>query len=56
MRLKARKDILKDKNLQDLVRLCGSSLLYLPVEYATHSLSLPTCFRATAQFLVQYGI
>jgi hypothetical protein len=55
IRLKNRQDKLKDKDLQELVRLCGSSLLYLPAEYATGSLAVPTCFRATAQYLVQYG-
>lgn len=53
--MKLKKDRLKDKDLQELVRLCGSSLLYLPTEYAAGSLAVPTCFRATAQFLVQYG-
>jgi hypothetical protein len=55
MRLKSRKDKLKDKDLQDLVRLCGSSILYLPAEYCSGSLTVPTCFRATAQYLVQHG-
>lgn len=50
-----RKDTLKDKDIHELVRLCGASILYLPSEYATGSLSVPTCFRATAQFLAQYG-
>jgi len=54
-RLKFKKDTLKDKSLQELVRLCGISLLYLPAEYTSRSLALPTCFRATAQYLVQYG-
>ena len=51
----ARKDTLKDKDLQELVRLCGLSLLYLPAEYAPGSLAVPTCFRATAQYLIQHG-
>jgi len=55
MRLKSKNDKLKDKDLQELARLCGSSLLYLPPEYATGSLAVPTCFRATAQYLVQHG-
>jgi hypothetical protein len=55
VRLKLRKDKLKDKDLQELTRLCGSSLLYLPAEYAVGSLAVPTCFRATAQYLVQHG-
>ena len=55
LRLKTKKDKLKDKDLQELVRICGSSLLYLPAEYAVGSLSVPTCFRATAQYLIQHG-
>ncbi|KAK0125557.1 hypothetical protein ONS96_009393 [Cadophora gregata f. sp. sojae] len=55
LRLKAKRDKLKDKDLQELVRLCGSSLLYLPTEYAAGSLAVPTCFRATAQHLVQHA-
>lgn len=50
-----KKDRLKDKDLQELARLCGQSLLYLPTEYAAGSLSVPTCFRATAQYLIQHG-
>lgn len=51
----ARKDNLKDSDLQSLVRLCGKSVLCLPAEYAPGSLVLPTCFRATAQYLLQHG-
>ncbi|KAK4242295.1 hypothetical protein C8A03DRAFT_11509 [Achaetomium macrosporum] len=50
----AKRDNLKDADLQSLVRLCGKSLLYLPSEYSPGSLVLPTCFRATAQYLVQH--
>nr|CDP25497.1 Putative Rho-GTPase-activating protein [Podospora anserina S mat+] len=50
-----RRDSLKDEDLQSLVRLCGKSFLYLPSEYAAGSLVLPTCFRATAQYLVQHA-
>lgn len=46
---------LKGENLQDLVRLCGKSIFYLPTEYAPCSLVLPTCFRALAQALVQHA-
>lgn len=52
----ARKDAFKDRHLAELVRLCGSSPFYLPAEYAPGTLSLPTCFRATAQYLVQRGM
>ncbi|KAF7909671.1 uncharacterized protein EAF01_003389 [Botrytis porri] len=55
LRLKSRKDSLKDRDLVELVRLCGSSLLYLPAEYAASSLTLPTCIRATAQYLIQHA-
>ncbi|KAK3995612.1 hypothetical protein QBC44DRAFT_305194 [Cladorrhinum sp. PSN332] len=50
-----KRDSLKDEDLQSLVRLCGKSMLYLPSEYAPCSLILPTCFRATAQYLVQHA-
>ncbi|KAH8909025.1 hypothetical protein BR93DRAFT_522491 [Coniochaeta sp. PMI_546] len=50
-----RKDSFKDEDLQTLVRLCGKSNFYLPSEYAPALLVLPTCFRATAQYLVQHG-
>lgn len=49
------KDALKNETLQSLVRLCGKSLLYLPSECATRSLTLPTCIRAAAQYLAQNG-
>ncbi|KAM0155798.1 hypothetical protein ACHAPG_005672 [Botrytis cinerea] len=55
LRLKVRRDSLKDRDLVELVRLCGSSLLYLPAEYAASSLTLPTCIRATAQYLIQHA-
>ncbi|TKW57069.1 hypothetical protein CTA1_5383 [Colletotrichum tanaceti] len=42
-------------DLQTMVRLSGKCLLYLPPDYAPGSLVLPTCFRATAQYLAQYG-
>jgi hypothetical protein len=50
-----KRDSLKDEDLQSLVRICGKSKLYLPSEYSPGSLVLPTCFRATAQYLVQHG-
>ncbi|KAI0852351.1 hypothetical protein F5Y00DRAFT_258758 [Daldinia vernicosa] len=50
-----KRDELKGENLQDLVRLCGKSIFYLPTEYAPCSLVLPTCFRALAQALVQHA-
>ncbi|PHH93357.1 hypothetical protein CDD83_5911 [Cordyceps sp. RAO-2017] len=39
--------------IQNMVRLSGTSLLYLPPDYAPCSLILPTCLRATAQHLAQ---
>ncbi|KAK4082785.1 uncharacterized protein Triagg1_1675 [Trichoderma aggressivum f. europaeum] len=40
-------------DMQDLVRLTGSSVLYLPAGFAPHPLALPTCLRATAHYLVE---
>lgn len=51
-----RKDTFKDKHLAEVVTLCGLTPFYLPNEYAFGTLSLPTCFRATAQYLVQHGM
>lgn len=53
--VKPRKESLKDEDLQSLVRLCGRSTLHMPADYAPSALVLPTCFRATAQYLVQHG-
>jgi hypothetical protein len=53
--MKTKKDNLKGKDLIELVRLCGASALCLPAEYAASTLAVPTCFRATAQYLVQHG-
>jgi hypothetical protein len=55
LRVKPKKDTLKGKDPVELVRLCGASPLYLPAEYAASTLAVPTCFRATAQYLVQQG-
>ncbi|RKF80492.1 hypothetical protein GcM3_045012 [Golovinomyces cichoracearum] len=54
LKFRSRKDKLKGKNLQELGRLCGVSLLYLPSEFTAGNLFIPTCFRAMAQYLVQY--
>ncbi|KAK8041264.1 Rho-GTPase-activating 6 [Apiospora phragmitis] len=49
-----RKAALRHEDLRGLVRLCGKSTLYLPADYAPGSLILPTCFRATAHYLIQH--
>lgn len=54
--VQTKRDSFKGESLQTLVRTCGKSVLYLPPEYATGSLMLPTCIRATAQYLVQHGL
>ncbi|KAK4143743.1 uncharacterized protein C8A04DRAFT_12035, partial [Dichotomopilus funicola] len=51
----AKRDSLKDEDLDSLVRLCGKSKLTLPSEYSPGPLTLPTCIRATAQYLTQNG-
>ena len=38
-----------------MVRLSGKSLFHLPAEYSPGSLVLPTCLRATGQYIVQHG-
>lgn len=55
LRIRPNKDALMGKDLAELIRLCGASPLYLPAEYAASTLAIPTCFRATAQYLVQHG-
>jgi hypothetical protein len=55
LRMRKKKDTLVGKELVELIRLCGASPLYLPAEYAAGTLAVPTCFRATAQYLVQHG-
>ncbi|KAI1347943.1 hypothetical protein F5Y01DRAFT_329006 [Xylaria sp. FL0043] len=50
-----KRDALKSRDLKTLIRLCGRSPLFLPTDYAPCSLTLPTCFRALAQALVQHG-
>ncbi|UNI19474.1 hypothetical protein JDV02_005656 [Purpureocillium takamizusanense] len=49
--LHSRRDPPRLVDVQDMVRLSGKSVLYLPSEYAPCSLVLPTCIRATAQHL-----
>ncbi|KAJ2902189.1 RhoGAP domain-containing protein [Zalerion maritima] len=51
----SKRDTLKGHHLDGLVRLCGRSMLYLPEEYAPGELSLPTCLRAPAQYLVAHA-
>ncbi|PHH62613.1 hypothetical protein CDD81_6847 [Ophiocordyceps australis] len=51
--LHTRRDSPKMVDIQDMVRLSGKSMLYLPHEYTPCSLILPTCIRATAQHLSQ---
>lgn len=38
-----------------MVRLSDKSMLYLPPDYSPCSLVLPTCLRATAQYLAQHA-
>lgn len=42
-------------DLQSMVRVSGKSSLYLPNEYAPCALILPTCIRATAQYVAQHA-
>ncbi|KAF3346913.1 Ankyrin repeat-containing protein P16F5.05c [Verticillium dahliae VDG2] len=51
-----RKEPQKRLSLQTMVRLGGKSMFYLPAEYAPGALMLPTCIRATAQYLAQHGL
>ncbi|KAL7941810.1 hypothetical protein V8C42DRAFT_360513 [Trichoderma barbatum] len=51
--MRSKPDAPKMLEVQDLVRLTGKSLLFLPQEYSPCGLSLPTCIRATAHYLAQ---
>ncbi|KAM3522256.1 hypothetical protein MY4038_008698 [Beauveria bassiana] len=51
----SRREALSVLDLQSMVRLSGKSSLYLPTEYAPCALILPTCIRATAQYVSQYA-
>ncbi|KLU88751.1 hypothetical protein MAPG_07735 [Magnaporthiopsis poae ATCC 64411] len=53
--VQGKRDSPKDKSLQTLVKLCGKSFLYLPTEYTPGCLVVPTCLRATGQYLAQNG-
>lgn len=41
-------------DIQSMIRLSGKSILYLPTEYTPCALIVPTCIRATAQYLEQH--
>lgn len=42
-------------DVEDMVRVCGKSLLNLPAGYSPGSLVVPTCIRATAHHLLYQG-
>lgn len=48
-----KKELPKTLDIQSMVRLSGKSVFYLPNDYTPCSLVLPTCLRATAQYLEQ---
>ena len=51
-----RKDILKDRTLEEISRLGGLSILTLPHDFAAvDKLVVPSCVSATAHYLVQHG-
>ncbi|KAL7785274.1 hypothetical protein V8C37DRAFT_419992 [Trichoderma ceciliae] len=51
--IRSRPETSKAIEIQDMVRLSRKSVLYLPPEYSPCSLILPTCIRATAQYIAQ---
>ncbi|KAL2760419.1 hypothetical protein ACRALDRAFT_1073722, partial [Sodiomyces alcalophilus JCM 7366] len=53
--VQSRKQQAKTLTLQTMVRLSGQSWLSLPPGFAPGSLILPTCLRATAQYLAEHG-
>lgn len=48
-----RKEYAKSLSPAEMVRLNGRSMLYLPRDYAVRPLLIPTCIRATAQYLAE---
>ncbi|UKZ72537.1 hypothetical protein TrVFT333_000167 [Trichoderma virens FT-333] len=51
--LRSKSDAPRALEVQDLVRLTGRSVLYLPPAFSPYDLVLPTCIRATAHYLAQ---
>ncbi|PNP57012.1 hypothetical protein THARTR1_02854 [Trichoderma harzianum] len=51
--IRSKADAPRALDIPDLVRLTGSSLLYLPPGFSPHPLALPTCIRATAHYLAE---
>ena len=51
----SRREPPKNLSVHQMVRLSGKSSLYLPLEYSPCSLILPTCLRATAQYIAQHA-
>lgn len=47
-------DATRTMELQDMIRIGGKSLLYLPAGYAPSALLLPTGIRATAHYIAQH--
>jgi len=43
------------KNVRDLARLGGLSLLTLPERVSTNELIIPTCFAATGNYIIEHG-
>jgi len=43
------------KNVRDLARLGGLSLLTLPERFSTNELVIPTCFAATGNYIIEHG-
>ena len=50
-----RRNILKDKSLEEMSRLGGLGILTLPPAYAVDKLTLPTCLAAIGNYLLQHG-
>ncbi|SPO06896.1 uncharacterized protein DNG_09590 [Cephalotrichum gorgonifer] len=48
-----KRDQPKEVTLEESIRICGKSLMYLPPEYAPAPLVVPTSIRATAHYLIQ---
>ncbi|KAI9779723.1 MAG: hypothetical protein M1839_007221 [Geoglossum umbratile] len=52
---RGRRDVLKDRTLEEIARLGGESVFLLPAGSASGPLTIPSCFSATGTFILQHG-
>ena len=50
-----RRNIIKDKTLEEMGRLGGLATFTLPTAFAVDKIALPTCLSTVASYLLQNG-